>query len=85
MAVLSLLRVELPSGEPITPWLDEARRRQQLQQRLLVQAREDSQAEMRKLATENSKEIRDAVEDGKKRMAHLIEQGAAAALIVKTS
>jgi hypothetical protein len=42
-------------------------------------------AEMRKLATENSKEIRDAVEDGKKRMAHLIEQGAAAALIVKTS
>ncbi len=37
-------------------------------------------AEMRKLATENSKEIRDAVEDGKKRLAHLIEQGAAAAL-----
>jgi hypothetical protein len=42
-------------------------------------------AEMRKLATENSKEIRDAVEDGKKRMAHLIEQGAAVALIAKTS
>ncbi len=41
-------------------------------------------AEMRKLATENSKEIRDAVEDGKKRMAHLIEQGAAVALIAKT-
>ena len=42
-------------------------------------------AEMRKLATQNSAEIRDAVEDGKKRMAHLIEQGAAAALTVKTS
>ncbi len=41
-------------------------------------------AEMRKLATENSKEIRDAVEDGKKRMAHLIEQGAAVALIAKS-
>jgi hypothetical protein len=42
-------------------------------------------AEMRKLATANSAEIRDAVEDGKKRMAHLIEQGAAAALTVQTS
>lgn len=42
-------------------------------------------AEMRKLATQNSAEIRDAVEDGKKRMAHLIEQGAAAALTVTTS
>lgn len=42
-------------------------------------------AEMRKLATENSKEIRDAVEDGKKRLAQLVEQGAAAALTVKTS
>lgn len=36
--------------------------------------------EMRKAATENSKEIRDAVEDGKKRLAHLIETGASAAL-----
>jgi hypothetical protein len=42
-------------------------------------------AEMRKLATQNSTEIRDAVEDGKKRMAHLIEQGAANALTIKTS
>ncbi len=42
-------------------------------------------AEMRKLATENSKEIRDAVEDGKQRMAKLIEEGAAAALTVRTS
>jgi surface antigen len=39
-------------------------------------------AEMRKLATQNSAEIRDAVEDGKKRLAHLVEQGAAAALNV---
>ena len=37
-------------------------------------------AEMRKAATENSKEIREAVEDGKKRLAHLIETGASAAL-----
>ena len=36
--------------------------------------------EMRKAATENSKEIREAVEDGKKRLAHLIETGAGAAL-----
>jgi hypothetical protein len=42
-------------------------------------------AEMRKLATQNSAEIRDAVEDGKKRLALLVEQGAAAALTVKTS
>lgn len=42
-------------------------------------------AEMRKLATQNSVEIRDAVEDGKKRLAHLVEQGAAAALTVQTS
>lgn len=42
-------------------------------------------AEMRKLATQNSAEIREAVEDGKRRMEHLIEQGAAAALVVKTS
>ena len=41
--------------------------------------------EVRKLATQNSAEIRDAVEDGKRRMAHLIEQGAAAALTVTTS
>ena len=37
-------------------------------------------AEMRKAATENSKEIREAVEDGKKRLAHLVETGATAAL-----
>jgi len=36
--------------------------------------------EMRKAATENSKEIREAVEDGKKRLAYLIETGASAAL-----
>jgi hypothetical protein len=41
--------------------------------------------EMRKLATRNSAEIRDAVEDGKKRLAQLVEQGAAAALTVETS
>ncbi len=41
-------------------------------------------AEMRKLATQNSEEIRDAVEDGKKRLAHLIEQGAASALTVSS-
>ena len=33
-------------------------------------------AEMRRLATQNSKEIREAVEDGKRRMAKLAEQGA---------
>ncbi|MDZ7628845.1 MAG: hypothetical protein U5J99_10635 [Parvularculaceae bacterium] len=37
-------------------------------------------AEMRKASTENSREIREAVEDGKKRLAHLIETGATAAL-----
>ena len=37
-------------------------------------------AEMRKLSTENSKEIREAVEDGKARLARLIEQGATAEL-----
>jgi len=42
-------------------------------------------AEMRKLSTENSKEIREAVEDGKRRMAQLIQEGAAAALTVRTS
>ena len=42
-------------------------------------------AEMRKLSTENSKEIREAVEDGKRRMAQLIQESAAAALTVRTS
>jgi soluble cytochrome b562 len=37
-------------------------------------------AEMRRAATDNSREIREAVEDGKKRLAHLIETGATAAL-----
>jgi len=37
-------------------------------------------AEMRKLATENSTEIRDVVEDGKKRLTQLIQSGAGAAL-----
>jgi hypothetical protein len=32
-------------------------------------------AEMRKLSTENSNEIREAVEDGKRRMARLAEKG----------
>ncbi len=36
--------------------------------------------EMRKSATANSAEIREAVEDGKKRLTHLIETGASAAL-----
>jgi hypothetical protein len=36
--------------------------------------------EMRKLATENSKEIREAVEDGKRRLTELAESGASAAL-----
>jgi len=36
--------------------------------------------EMRKLSTENSNEIREAVEDGKRRLAKLIETGATAAL-----
>ncbi|MEL7481234.1 MAG: cell surface protein [Pseudomonadota bacterium] len=37
--------------------------------------------EMRVLATKNSEEIRDAVEDGKRRLTRLVEQGAAVALI----
>ncbi len=37
-------------------------------------------AEMRKLATENSEEIRTAVEDGKRRLARLVEAGATDAL-----
>lgn len=41
---------------------------------------QDIIAEMRKLSTENSREIRDAVEDGKKRLAALIEAGATAEL-----
>ena len=40
-------------------------------------------AEMRTLATRNSEEIREAVEDGKRRIAELVEQGAAAALLPK--
>jgi len=37
-------------------------------------------ADMRKLSTENSEEIREAVEDGKMRLARLIESGATTAL-----
>lgn len=37
--------------------------------------------EMRKKATENSKEIREAVEDGKRRLTRLVERGATAALL----
>ena len=37
-------------------------------------------AEMRSLSTENAQEIRTAVEDGKRRLAKLVENGAAAAL-----
>ncbi|MEL7129802.1 MAG: cell surface protein [Pseudomonadota bacterium] len=37
--------------------------------------------EMRVLATKNSEEIREAVEDGKRRLTSLVERGAAAALI----
>jgi hypothetical protein len=33
--------------------------------------------EMRKLSTQNSAEIRDAVEDGKRRIARLVAQGEA--------
>jgi len=36
--------------------------------------------EMRKASTDNSREIRDAVEDGKKRLAALVRSGAAAAI-----
>jgi hypothetical protein len=38
-------------------------------------------AEMRKLATENSAEIREAVEDGKRRLTKLVEEGATLALL----
>ena len=41
-------------------------------------------AEMRDLATRNSEEIRVAVEDGKRRMTALVEQGVAAALLPKS-
>ena len=41
-------------------------------------------AEMRTLATKNSEEIREAVEDGKRRMTELVEQGVAAALLPKS-
>ncbi|MEO0816269.1 MAG: cell surface protein [Pseudomonadota bacterium] len=41
-------------------------------------------AEMRTLATRNSEEIREAVEDGKRRMTELVEQGVAAALLPKS-
>jgi len=37
--------------------------------------------EMRKLATQNSKEIKEYVEDGKRRLTKLVERGAAAALL----
>ena len=37
--------------------------------------------EMRRLATQNSKEIREYVEDGKRRLTRLVERGAAAALL----
>lgn len=37
--------------------------------------------EMRKLATENSEEIREAVEDGKRRLTRLVQEGAAVALL----
>jgi hypothetical protein len=49
----------------------------------VVNFQEKSQAiiaEMRKLSTENSREIREAVEDGKKRLADLVRSGASAAL-----
>ena len=39
--------------------------------------------EMRVLATRNSEEIREAVEDGKQRMTELVQQGVAAALLPK--
>ena len=45
----------------------------------VIQYQENSQniiAEMRKLSTENAEEIRDVVEDGKRRMAKLAEKGA---------
>ena len=42
-------------------------------------------AEMRQMATKNSAEIRDAVEDGKRRLTRLVEEGAAVALIPSDS
>jgi ribosomal protein S6 len=45
----------------------------------VIQYQENSQniiAEMRQLSTENANEIRDVVEDGKRRMAKLVEKGA---------
>jgi hypothetical protein len=41
-------------------------------------------AEMRKLSTQNSQEIRDAVEDGKRRLTKLIEEGAALAHVPRS-
>ncbi|MEM9670034.1 MAG: cell surface protein [Pseudomonadota bacterium] len=41
--------------------------------------------EMRVLATKNSEEIREAVEDGKRRLTRLVEQGAASALLPASS
>lgn len=41
-------------------------------------------AEMRVLSTKNSEEIRDAVEDGKRRLADLVAEGAAVALLPKS-
>lgn len=41
-------------------------------------------AEMRKLSTENSNEIREAVEDGKKRLTKLVTEGAALQLIPRS-
>jgi hypothetical protein len=40
-------------------------------------------AEMRKLATQNSEEIREAVEDGKRRLTKLVAEGATLALLPK--
>jgi len=40
-------------------------------------------AEMRKLSTQNSEEIREAVEDGKRRLTKLVEEGATLALLPK--
>ncbi|MGV6819444.1 MAG: cell surface protein [Parvularcula sp.] len=40
--------------------------------------------EMREAATKNSEEIREAVEDGKRRLTHLIEEGAGLALIPRS-
>ena len=46
---------------------------------------QDIIAEMRVMATKNSTEIREAVEDGKRRLTRLVEKGAAAALIPSDS